>query len=149
MNEQLVGDILTAAKSVAPDRVAAVPADPGAARMTRRVWLEALGGYSFPPQLWLDAVVLWAATMEGDRMLVPADLVRAALTVRDRWESVPAKARVLEQLRVERANRNYAQMGLEPIVAADLPQNAQRVAESDRGRRGGMQRLGQSLPGGR
>ena len=143
MNLELAANILAKGKRLAPDRF------PQADREVAQVWAEALGAVDFPPRLWAEAVTLWATHLAGDRMVTPRDLIGAAYSVRDRWESDPERAQILESLRVERANRNYAQMGLEPIAASDLPQNAPRVVGPDRGRQGGMQRLGQSLPDGR
>ena len=143
MNLELAANILAKGKKLAPDRF------PQADREVAQAWAEALGEVDFPPRLWSEAVTLWATHLAGDRMVTPRDLLSAAYSVRDRWESDPERAQILEALRVERANRNYAKGGLEPIVAADLPQNAPRVVGSERGRQGGVQRLGEALPGGR
>lgn len=137
MNLELAANILAKGKKLAPDRF------PQADREVAQAWAEALGAVDFPPRLWSEAVTLWATQLAGDRMVTPRDILSAAYSVRDRWESDPEKSKVLEQLRVDRANRNYAQWGLESIVAADLPQNAQSVTSSPRGRQGGTQRLGE------
>ena len=142
MNNELVAHILAKAKVLAPDRIPAMPHDDESAALVLDAWAEALGAYDFPPALWSDAVTLWAATVDSERMATPSDLIRSALAVRDRWERDPEKSRVLEQLRVERANRNYARAGLDSIVAADLPQNALGGRREARGAHRGMQRLG-------
>ena len=143
MNLELAANILAKGKKLAPDRF------PQADREVAQAWAEALGVVDFPPRLWAEAVTLWATRLAGDRMVTPRDLLSAAYSVRDRWEGDPERAQILEALRVERANRNYAQWGLEPIEAADLPQNTPRATGPGRGRQGGMRRLGESLPDGR
>lgn len=139
MNLELAANILAKGKKLAPDRF------PQADREVAQAWAEALGAVDFPPRLWSEAVTLWATHLAGDRMVTPRDLLSAAYSVRDRWESDPERAQILEALRVERANATYRRAGLEPIVAADLPQNAPRVVEADRGRQGGVQRLGDAM----
>lgn len=136
MNEQLAANILHKAKAVAPDRL------PQPSREVAQVWAEALSGYGFPAELWSEAVALWAATLESERMATPREFIKAALAVRDRWEADPAKARVLDELRVARANANYLRAGLEPIGVEDLPSNAAAPAVPG-GERGGLARLGE------
>ena len=133
MNLELAAHILAKGKRLAPDRF------PQPSPETARDWAGALGEVSFPPELWAEAVNLWATKLVGDRMVTPRDLIGAAYSVRDRWESDPEKARVLDELRAARANANYARMGLEPITTAELPRHAGRPPEAVMGRRGQSQ----------
>lgn len=121
MNIEIAAMVLAKGKMLAPDRFPALPRnDPAAERLMLAGWVEALGSVSLPPQVWSDAVVLWATKLVGERMVTPKDLIGAAYTIRDRWESDPAKAAVLNEFRVQLANRNYARAGLEPICVGDL-----------------------------
>ena len=133
MNVELAAHILAKGKRLAPDRFP----QPGAE--TAEVWAEALSELDFPPALWSEAVVLWSTKLVGDRMVTPRDLIGAAYTVRDRWESVPESAAVLDELRAARANRNYAKAGLEPIGVADLPRHAGKPPEAVTERSGRQQ----------
>ena len=130
MNLELAANILKKGKALAPDRFPAIPANPDDAKLTLDAWAEALGALDFHPALWSEAVTLWATKLVGDRMVTPRDLIGAAFVVRDRWEGDPEKARVLDELRAARANRNYAKAGLDPITAADLPQYAGKPPEA-------------------
>ena len=130
MNLELVAHILRKGKALAPDRFPAIPANAEDAKLTLDAWAEALGTVDFPPALWAEAVTLWATQLAGERMVTPRDLIQAAYTVRDRWEGDPERARVLDELRAARANRNYAKAGLEPITPADLPRYAGKPPEA-------------------
>ena len=124
MNVELAANILAKGKRLAPDRF------PQPGPETAEVWAEALAEVDFPAALWSEAVTLWATKLVGDRMVTPRDLIGAAYSVRDRWEGDPEKARVLDELRAARANRNYARAGLEPITTADLPRYAGKPPEA-------------------
>lgn len=124
MNVELAAHILAKGKRLAPDRF------PQPGPETAEVWSEALAEVDFPPELWSEAVILWATKLVGERMVTPRDLIGAAYSVRDRWEGDPERARVLDELRAARANRNYARAGLEPITVADLPRHAGKPPEA-------------------
>ena len=124
MNTEGAAEILATGKRLAPDRF------PQPSPETAEVWAVALSEVEFPRALWGEAVVLWATKLVGDRMVTPRDLIGAAFVVRDRWEGDPEKARVLDELRAARANRNYAKAGLEPITTADLPRYAGQPPEA-------------------
>ena len=146
MNLELVAHILRKGKALAPDRFPAIPANPEDAKLTLDAWAEALGALDFPPALWSDAVTKWATELAGDRMVTPKDILHAAMLARNDWEKDAEKKAILEALRVERANRNYAKAGLEPITVADLPQYAgkppEAVTEATRRQQSQPERLG-------
>ena len=133
MNIELAAHILAKGKRLAPDRF------PQPGPETAEVWSESLAEVDFPPELWSEAVVLWATKLVGERMVTPRDLIGAAYTIRDRWEGDPDKAAVLDELRVARANSFYARNGLDPITAADLPRHAGKPPESVTERSGRQQ----------
>ncbi len=133
MNIELAAHILAKGKRLAPDRF------PQPGPETAEVWSEALAEVDFPPELWSEAVVLWATKLVGERMVTPRDLIGAAYAVRDRWEGDPERARVLDELRAALANRNYARAGLEPITVADLPRHAGKPPEAVTDRSGRQQ----------
>lgn len=133
MNIELAAHILAKGKRLAPDRF------PQPGPETAEVWSEALGEVDFPPALWSEAVTLWATKLVGDRMVTPRDLIQAAYTVRDRWEGDPERAAYLDELRADRANRNYAKAGLDPITPADLPRYAGKPQEAVTERSGRQQ----------
>ena len=133
MNIELAANILAKGKRLAPDRF------PQPGPETAEVWAEALAEVDFPAALWSEAVTLWATKLVGERMVTPRDLIGAAFVVRDRWEGDPEKARVLDELRAARANRNYAKAGLEPITPADLPRYAGQPPEALTARSGRQQ----------
>lgn len=133
MNVELAAHILAKGKRLAPDRF------PQPGPETAEVWAEALAEVDFPPALWSEAVNLWATKLVGERMVTPRDLIQAAFTVRDRWDGDPAKAAVLDELRAERANRNYAKAGLEPITVAELPRHAGKPPQAVHGAGGRQQ----------
>ena len=118
MNIEVAKRILTVGKRLAPDRF------PQPALEIAETWELALATVNLPPQVWEDAVLLWCTHLVGDRMCTPKDLIAAAYTVRDRWESDPQRRQILEAHRVECQNRNYARAGLEPIGVADLPNHS-------------------------
>ena len=124
MNTEGAAEILATGKRLAPDRF------PQPSPETAEVWAVALSEVDFPRALWGEAVILWATKLVGERMVTPRDLIGAAFVVRDRWEGDPEKARVLDELRAARANRNYAKAGLEPITTADLPRYAGQPPEA-------------------
>ena len=130
MDIELAKHILRKGKALAPDRF------PQPSLEVAQAWAGALSSPEFPPGLWSEAVDLWAMNLVGERMCTPRDLFQAALVVRDRWDAVPEKKQMLDELRVARANSFYARNGLEPITAADLPQHAgnppEAVAEATR-----------------
>ncbi len=133
MNVELAAHILAKGKRLAPDRF------PQPGPETAEVWSEALAEVDFPPELWSEAVVLWATKLVGERMVTPRDLIGAAYAVRDRWEGDPERARVLDELRAALANRNYAKAGLEPIGVSDLPRHAGKPPEAVTDRSGRQQ----------
>ena len=126
MDIELAKHILRKGKALVPDRF------PQPSLEVAQAWAGALSSPEFPPALWSEAVDLWATTLVGERMCTPRDLIQAAYVVRDRWESVPETAQVLDELRTARANRNYAKAGLEPISVADLPRYAGKPPEAVR-----------------
>lgn len=131
MDIELAKHILRKGKALAPDRF------PQPSLEVAEAWAEALVSPVFPEALWAEAVLLWATHLVGDRMATPRDLIGAAYTVRDRWESDPAKAAILDELRAARANKNYLKAGLDPITVAELPRYAGNppAAVLDRARR--------------
>ncbi|WP_264885705.1 hypothetical protein [Dietzia sp. NCCP-2495] len=133
MDIELAKHILRKGKALAPDRF------PQPSLEVAQAWAGALGSPEFPPALWSESVDLWATTLVGDRMCTPKELFQAALVVRDRWDAVPEKKQVLDELRVARANSFYARNGLDPITAADLPQHAGRPPEALTARSGRQQ----------
>ena len=144
MDIELAKHILRKGKALAPDRF------PQPSLEVAQAWAGALSSPEFPPGLWSEAVDLWSTSLVGERMCTPRDLIQAAYVVRDRWESVPETAQVLDELRAARANRNYAKAGLEPISVADLPRHAGKPPEAvtDRHvtRESAPQRLGDITP---
>ena len=140
MNTEGAAEILATGKRLAPDRF------PQPSPETAEVWAVALSEVDFPRALWGEAVILWATKLVGERMVTPRDLIGAAFVVRDRWEGDPEKARVLDELRAARANRNYAKAGLDPITAVDLPQYAgkppEAVTEATRRQQSQPERIG-------
>lgn len=126
MDIELAKHILRKGKALVPDRF------PQPSLEVAQAWAGALSSPEFPPGLWSEAVDLWATSLVGERMCTPRDLIQAAYVVRDRWESVPETAQVLDELRAARANRNYAKAGLEPISVADLPRHAGKPPEAVR-----------------
>lgn len=124
MNLELAANILAKGKRLAPDRF------PQPGPETARDWAGALAEVSFPPELWAEAVNLWATKLVGERMVTPRDLIGAAYSVRDRWEADPVKAAVLDELRAARANANYLKAGLDPITVADLPRHAGKPVQA-------------------
>ena len=126
MDIELAKRLLQEGKRLAPDRFPQPSLD------VAKSWQRVLSQVDFPPRLWGEAVDLWATTLVGERMCTPRDLIQAAYVVRDRWESVPETAQVLDELRAARANRNYARAGLEPITVADLPRHAGKPPEAVR-----------------
>jgi hypothetical protein len=114
MNSDIAKLILATGKRLAPDRF------PQPSLEVAQAWYAALATVNLPPQVWEDAVLLWCTELVGDKMCTPRDMIGAARTVRDRWESDPQRRQILEAHRVECQNRNYAKAGLEPITAADL-----------------------------
>src|SRR5699024_12276270 len=133
MNVELAAHILAKGKRLAPDRF------PQPGPETAEVWAEALSELDFPPALWSEAVVLWSTKLVGDRMVTPKDILHAAMLARNDWEKDAEKKAILEAVRVERANRNYAKAGLEPITVADLPQYAGKPPEAVTERSGRQQ----------
>lgn len=92
MDIQLTANILHLAKRLAPDRVPQPDPD------TTAAWARALDK-NYPPQLWEDAVHIWAANRVTDRMVTPRDLIEAATSAVSRWESDPVRG---PQLRAHR-----------------------------------------------
>lgn len=133
MDIELAKHILRKGKALVPDRF------PQPSLEVAQAWAGALSSPEFPPGLWSEAVDLWATTLVGERMCTPRDLIGAAYAVRDRWEGDPERARVLDELRAARANRNYAKAGLEPISVADLPRHAGKPPEAVTDRSGRQQ----------
>lgn len=91
-------EILTLGKSLAPDRFPQPSKGAGAA------WAKALDRLfdNMHPDIWDEAVTLWAMELVGDRMVTPRDIKDAAYAVRDRWERDPLKAKILEDDRRKR-----------------------------------------------
>lgn len=133
MDIDLAKHILRKGKALVPDRF------PQPSLEVAEAWAGALASPEFPPGLWSEAVDLWATSLVGERMCTPKDLFQAALVVRDRWDAVPEKKQMLDELRVARANSFYARNGLEPITAADLPQHAGKPPEAVTERSGRQQ----------
>lgn len=92
MDLQLAANILHLAKRLAPDRVPQPDPD------TTAAWARALDR-NYPPQLWEDAVHIWATQRITDRMLTPRDMIEAATSAVSRWESDPVRG---PQLRAHR-----------------------------------------------
>lgn len=97
---ELAAYVLEYGKRLAPDRF------PQPSAEVVDAWGDVLATVSLPPQVWPDAVRLWALELAGPRMVTPRDLKQAAFAVRDRWESDPVRKRQLdahrERLREER-----------------------------------------------
>lgn len=97
---ELAAYVLEYGKRLAPDRFPSPSAEIVSA------WGDVLGGITLPPQVWPEAVRLWATELVGDRMVTPREMKRAAKLVVERWEHDPVRKRELaahrERLRVER-----------------------------------------------
>lgn len=91
----LTGKILTLGKALAPDRFPQPSREVGAA------WAKALDRLmdTMPPEMWEEAVTVWAMEMVGEKMITPRNLKEAIYVVRDRWEGHPVKKKRLEQVR--------------------------------------------------
>lgn len=92
----LAAAILNKGKTLAPDRF------PQAGPDVAQAWADALGvTFDALPftELWEEAVLLWSTELAGDRMVTPRDLRHAALVVRDRWDSHPARRDLLRARR--------------------------------------------------
>lgn len=89
----LASRILTSGKALVPDRF------PTPNRDTLEAWADVIGTIHVPPEVWPEAVKVWATEMVGDRMCTPREMVQAARTVLSRWESHPQRG---QQLRAHR-----------------------------------------------
>lgn len=112
MDRQLAARILRKGKNLAPDRFPALPPNPSDAKEMLDDWTTSLSCVNLPPQVWADAVTLWATELVGDRMATPKDLIHAAYRVRDKWEQHPGRRAILEDHRAAVLEANYARMGL-------------------------------------
>lgn len=97
---ELAAYVLEYGKRLVPDRFPSPSAEIVSA------WGDVLGGITLPPQVWPEAVKLWATELVGDRMVTPREMKRAAKLVVERWEHDPVRKRELaahrERLRDER-----------------------------------------------
>lgn len=102
----LTSNILTLGKALAPDRFPQPNPATGAA------WAKALDRMfdAFPPEIWDEAVTVWAMELVTDRMITPKDLKQAVYIVRDRWETDPVKSRELEEARIARRDMRDRQI---------------------------------------
>lgn len=91
----LTGKILTLGKALAPDRFPQPSREVGAA------WAKTLDRLmdTMPPEIWEEAVTVWAMEMVREKMITPRDLKEAVYVVRDRWEGHPVKKQRLEVIR--------------------------------------------------
>lgn len=130
----LIVAVLRKGKAAIPDRF------PQANAETTKSWLDMLSPVIdvFPiPELWEEAVNVWAVELVGDRMATPRELKQAVYVVRDRWEKVPEKARVLEQRRSHRQELHDRQIAEGTRAAAmgyRRPLALEREAERGSGR---------------
>lgn len=130
----LIVAVLRKGKAAIPDRF------PQANAETTKSWLDMLSPLIdvFPiPELWEEAVNVWAVELVGDRMATPRELKQAVYVVRDRWEKVPEKARVLEQRRAHRQELHDRQIAEGTRAAAmgyRRPLALEREAERGSGR---------------
>ncbi|WP_408934989.1 hypothetical protein ACKFRL_07750 [Corynebacterium marquesiae] len=86
-----------------------------------QVWADVLSEINVPPEVWRDAVKLWAAYHAGDRMATPREIVSAARDVVKRWEVDSSKRWPLEawrwNARVQRAKKIYgSEFALDKVV---------------------------------
>jgi hypothetical protein len=104
----LAAAILAKGKALAPDRFPQPSPD------STKAWADALGSTfdSLPfTDLWEEAVLLWSTDLAGDRMVTPREIRHAALVIRDRWETRPARREILRARReaaVEERDRQLA-----------------------------------------
>lgn len=130
----LIVAVLRKGKSAVPDRF------PQANAETTKSWLDMLSPVIdiFPiPELWEEAVNVWAVELVGDRMATPRELKQAVYVVRDRWEKIPEKSRVLEQRRLYRQELHDRQIADGTRAAAmgyRRPLALEREAERGSGR---------------
>lgn len=105
---ELAANVLHYGKALAPDRF------PKPTELVLMAWGEALGSRRFPPGVWPEALRLWAAEIAGERMATPAELVRAARVVVERWESTPGRReqlRAFREARAEEREREWVALG--------------------------------------
>lgn len=101
---ELAASVLDYAKRLCPDRV------PQPSMETIDAWADVLASVPVPPMIWPEAVRVWALELAGDRMVTPREMKRAALLVRDRWESDPLRGQQLRQHRERLREERDAQL---------------------------------------
>lgn len=140
----LAANILDRAKRLAPQQT------PKPDPETARVWADWLSKHVqlvVPPAMWVDAVDYWVGH-HGGEMLSPQALMVSLRRVRDQWESLPEKRRVLEGLRRERFEQRslerYGNPDGVPALEGSVPslESVEAVKRRFRGRvRGGRRVL--------
>lgn len=149
----LIVAVLRKGKAAVPDRF------PQANAETTKSWLDMLSPVMdiFPiPELWEEAVNVWAVELVGDRIATPRELKQAVYVVRDRWEKIPEKSRVLEQRRLYRQelhDRQIADGTRAEAMGYRRPLALEREAERGSGRmpdalRGAWRKAVQKAKGG-
>lgn len=138
---ELAAYVLEYGKRLAPDRF------PQPSAEVVDAWGDVLATVSLPPQVWPDAVKLWALELAGPRMVTPRDLKRAAYVVRDRWESDPVRKCELREYRQQRQElrdrqlaegtfgqaRGYKPLRLEGVGDVDVDGIVKRIKRGLRG----------------
>lgn len=124
---ELAASILDYAKRLCPDRV------PQPSMETIDAWADVLGSVPVPSMIWPEAVRVWALELAGDRMVTPREMKRAALLVRDRWESDPVRGEQLRQHRERLREERDAQLaaGTFGELRGYRPREIERGSEVD------------------
>ena len=122
-DRELMAELLAIAKNLAPARV------PNPTPQIINFWAADLKLERFPRALWIEAVRHWVKTSyDSGRQLESAALGKAAYTIRDLWESDPAKRAILNETRQARLNarisRGELPVGTTPINALEAATDA-------------------------
>lgn len=75
-------------------------------------WAQALGVKTYPLELWEEAVEHWVNHIDHGRMATTGEILKAARTIREKWDSEPGRRdqmKALDQSRVEERDRQIAQ----------------------------------------
>ncbi|WP_075734908.1 hypothetical protein [Corynebacterium phocae] len=102
--QALAAAVLEAGKRLAPDRF------PQPSQETIDIWAEVLGSISVPPEVWPEAVKVWASDLAGPRMVTPREIKQATKVVLDRWETNPRYRPRLRAWREQRREERDRQL---------------------------------------
>lgn len=100
----LAAMILQLGKNLAPDRFP--KPDPA----VLDAWTLVVKRKTWPPELWSEAVLVWAEEMASDRMCTPRELLHAGTIVRNRWETDPTHGPKLKAWREHQADLRDQQL---------------------------------------